>query len=175
VCAVADGHDERPRPAPHVFDRLRARAGEIESSSPRRRDRARMDAVGGVSASALRWSADELTPQRGRQLRASGVLRAHEEGRAGCRFCPRHEVAERTPNESDVPTPAVAAGASAGDQTDVLEDIEVVSEQVGIDPRQLAQLDGRPVGRNELVDDRQARGIAERRMTPRAIGQVPLD
>jgi hypothetical protein len=66
--------------------------------------------------------------------------------------------------EVEVAPTAVAAGSAAADQTDGLEDVEVVGEQVRRDGNEAPQLDRSAISGGELVDDRQPHGIAQRRV-----------
>ena len=65
----------------------------------------------------------------------------------------------------DVTAAAVAAGAAAGDQPDLLEYVQVVSEKVGRDLGEPLQFQRGAVGAGQLVDDGEAGGIAERGVT----------
>ena len=58
----------------------------------------------------------------------------------------------------------VAARAGTTDHSDLLEHVEVVSKQVGLDPDEPAQLDRRAIGGDQLVDDRQSDWIGQRRI-----------
>ncbi len=74
------------------------------------------------------------------------------------------ETAERVGSQVDVAAAAVAARTRPFDEPDPLEDVEVVGQQVRLDPEAAAQLDRRPVRGGQLVDDRQPDRVAERRV-----------
>ena len=67
----------------------------------------------------------------------------------------------------DVAAATVAARAGALDQADPLQHVEVVGQEVGLDPEAAAQLDRRPVGHGQLVDDGEADRVTEGGMAGR--------
>ena len=121
-----------------------------------------MNLVARMSAGARSRQPGDLTPQRSRQLRAGGVVGAHEERWLARDRTGRHEIGEGTPDQADVAPPSVARGTGPHDETDALEDIEVMRQEVGVEAGDVAQLDRRPIRSGKLVDDDESSGITER-------------
>jgi hypothetical protein len=76
----------------------------------------------------------------------------------------RHQRGQRVTMEVHVPTTSVTTRTAARDQTDRLQHIEVVGEQIRSGAGELTQFERRTIRTNELVDDRQADRIAQGRM-----------
>ena len=128
----------------------------------RRRDGAGVNAFGRVRACALGGLVRELRPQRCCELRARRVVRADEQWSGAASSGWQHQFVERMTVQVHVAASPVAARAAACDEPDMLEHVEVVSEQVGWNIDDLLQLDRRTIGSCELVHDRQAGRVAER-------------
>ena len=161
VGAVADRHHER-RTIRDVVEQLRVGVGEVEAGAAGGGDGAGVDPFGRVGAGAVGRLVGELRPQGGGQLGSGRVVGAHEQRPPGGRSAGRAQAVEGVAVEVDVAAAAVTAGAAAGDQPDLLEHVEVVGEQVRRDAGEVLQLDRRAVRADELVDDGQTGGIAER-------------
>ena len=68
----------------------------------------------------------------------------------------------------DVTAAAIAAGAAAGDQPDLLEHVQMVGQQVGRDLCEPLEFQWGAVGAGQLIDDGETGGITERGVTLRS-------
>ena len=68
----------------------------------------------------------------------------------------RDETRKFGAQQVDVAAASVAAGPCAVDETHVLEDVEVVGEEVGLDADELTDLRWGSVGAAQFVDDGEA-------------------
>ena len=80
------------------------------------------------------------------------------------------QVCQRAAPQMDVAPSAVPRGPGAGDQPVSLQHVEVVGEQVRRQLDEGLQLARHPVGDEQLVDDREPHGIAQRRVRARPRG-----
>ena len=77
---------------------------------------------------------------------------------------PRNEVGENLIAQLEVATAAVTARTGAGDQSDVLEHVQVMGEKVGRYAEPAPKLDRRPIRCRQVVNDGEPRDISERSM-----------
>ena len=90
---------------------------------------------------------------------------AHEQCPLGRTSTAWEQTVEGVAVQVGVATAAIAAGAAACDQPDLLEHVEMVGEEVGRDARERLELARGAVGPGQLLDDGEAGGIAERGVT----------
>ena len=90
---------------------------------------------------------------------AARVLGAHEQRLTGYHTPTVMETRQGAAKEMHIPAAAVATGAGSVDHPDLLEHVEMMGQQVRLDPDQPAQLDRRSIRRRQLVDDSQAHRI----------------
>ena len=117
-----------------------------------------------IRVSGLRGSAPALALARviGARARPVTVVLASAAEAEAFAADLRFFLGERATTELNVSTPAIATRSLAPHQSDTFEHVEVVSQEVGLDPRQLTQLGGRTIRCNQLVDDRESERIAQR-------------
>ena len=137
-------------------------SGEVETGAAAGGDGARVHAVGRLGAGAVGVLVGELRPERGGELGSGRVVGAHEERPLSGAAHPRGECVERLAVEVDVATATVAAGAATADQSDVLEHVEVMGEEVRWDVDAALQFARGAVRSGQFVDDGQSHGIAQR-------------
>ena len=88
---------------------------------------------------------------------------------------PRRSIREEpspVPVQREVRAAPVPLRAAAGDQTGILERLQVMSEEVGRHRESGSELGGRCVARGEQVDDAQAVDVAEGSVHPCPTGEV---
>ena len=177
VGTVADGYDQ---------------VGDSSASSRRGRASDRSNPARRAAATAPGWTASAgsvpaesaTPPVRARHSAAASCERAelaeHTKSTrpAGGLTAVRgpEDLRRRSEHESDVAAAFVARGGEALDQPRMSEDIEVMREQVGGQPEAGGQLAGRPVAVGEVVDDREADGLAQCRVhrgTAHLVGRRP--
>ena len=106
----------------------------------------------------------ELAPQGGGHLGARRVLRAHEQRRLRLEPRPGCQVVEGLAVQVHVAAAPVPRGAGAADEPDPLQHVEVVGQQVRGQLDQGLELARHPVRGEQLVDDGETDGVAERGM-----------
>ena len=151
--------DHEARQLADLAEGARRRTGEIETGARGRRDRPRVHPVCWMRAGRIGRGSSDRPPQDGRELTASRVPRAHEQGSTGSHPPTRRQVRQRLSQQMHVPAATVATRFRPVDHPHRLEHVEVVGEQVRLDPDQPPQLNWCPIGRQQLVHDRQPHRI----------------
>ena len=160
VCLVTD-RDHQWWHLGDVVDRSWLAGVERELGALGRGDRTGIDTVGRMCARRLGRKGRRRSPQRCGELAASRVASAHEQRPCGDAARPGLHSVEGRALEVYVPAASIPARPRSVDHSDLLEHVEVVSQQVGLDADQPSQLNRGSIRRDEFVDDHQPNRIGE--------------
>lgn len=158
VGSIADG-DDLARPV-HVVDVAGPCPAQVEPGPVGSGHRAGMDGAGGLGSGRSRLAARQVAPEGGGELRPGRVVRADEEDIVGP-WASQVRPGQRIVAKPDVSAPAVARGHEPLDQTDTLQGVEMVREEVAGEVVPLSELLGGAVAEREVVNDGQPCGFAE--------------
>ena len=153
-------------------EQSRAGVGEVELRSSGRGDRAGVNSLRGMGAGRAGVVARARPVERGGELRASRVVRAHEQHRTGRSGRDDPKASQRLADEADVPAAPVTGRGEPFDQPGLFEDVEVVSQAVRRQVEVPSQLGGRPVRGRQVLHDPESDWVTEGGMKPGPLRDV---